>query len=83
VNVGAIRGPEGLLAVDPSIERFSAFCSRPMEPGFTMAMSNLQAGAVLGIERWRVTVTMVDRSREFVGQHGHQRYASLSISRHR
>jgi len=46
-------------------------------------VTDLQAGAVVGHDRWRLSATLVDRSPEFRAQRRHQRFVSLTFMHRR
>jgi lipid A 3-O-deacylase len=62
--------------LDGNLSIFGRSHSVPRVP----LVTDLQAGAVLGGRHWRLSVTLVDRSREFRAQRDHQRFASITVS---
>jgi lipid A 3-O-deacylase len=63
--------------LDGNLSIFGRSHSVPRVP----LVTDLQAGAVLGGRHWRLSVTLVDRSREFRAQRDHQRFASITVLR--
>jgi lipid A 3-O-deacylase len=61
--------------LDGNLRLFGRSHSVSKEP----LVTDLQAGAVLGCRKWRLSVTYVDRSPEFRAQRGHQNFLSLTV----
>jgi hypothetical protein len=65
--------------LDGNLHVFGRSHSVPKEP----LVTDLQVGAVLGRQPWRLSLTVVDRSPEFRAQRDHQRFASLTVQHRR